>query len=158
MENLHCNFHSAVYLTHCEKYHKIHSILWKLLGFLPQNYFNYLTVGVLLAFFTFSTLCIKFVFQLTLHIVGQYFQLFWKVYIVISRIENWNCTYHIVEILIVNSLKYLFCISSIKPTDFRRLQQILPQYAKFLPQACSRRSHNTPSLFSSSGSENLFWF
>ena len=50
------------------------------------------------------------------------------------------------EILIVNSLDHLFHISSIEPTDQRRLPQILPQSAKFLPRACSRRSRNIPSL------------
>ena len=119
-------------------------------GLFPQNSYNYLTVEVLLAFFPFSTLCMEFLIQLT-------FQLFWKVYIVISTIRKIQIglttlckiskgAFHIMEILIVNSLDHLFHISSIEPTDQWRLPQILPQYAKFFPRACSRCSRNITSL------------
>ena len=86
---------------------------------------------VLLAFFPFSTLCTESLIELNLRIVEHklfYFQLFWKVYIVISTIRKiqivlttlWKISkgaFHIVEILIVNSLEHLFHISSIEPTD-----------------------------------------
>ena len=98
----------------------------------------------------------EFLIQLT-------FQLFWKVYNVTSTIRKiqtllttlWKISrgaFHIMEILIVNSLEHLFHMSSIEPTDKRRFPQILPQSAKFLPRACSR---NIPSLikFSNKGPE-----
>ena len=97
-----------------------------------------------------------------------YFQLFWKVYIVISNIRKiqivlntlWTISqgaFHILEtqnylnfltvkIHIVNHVEHFFHISSTEPTDVRGLPQILPQSAKFLPRACSRRSRNIPSL------------
>ena len=88
-------------------------------------------------------------------------------------VEDLNCTYHIVDnitrcsfpysrnyqcfftklllflivkIHIVNHLEYFFHISLIEPTDMQGHPQILPQSAKFLPRACSRRSCNIPSL------------
>ena len=52
-----------------------------------------------------------------------------------------------VTIHIIDHLEHFFHISSIEPKDLRGLPQILPQSAKFLPRACSRRSRNIPSLF-----------
>ena len=46
--------------SHWEKYHKVFSMLWKLLSaFIPPNSFNYLTVEVLLAYFPLSTMFMK---------------------------------------------------------------------------------------------------
>ena len=59
---------------------------------------------------------------------------------------NSDSSSKLTEIHIVNHLEHFFHISSIEPTDLRELPQILPQSAKFLPRAGSRRSHNIPSL------------
>ena len=44
----------------------LHSILWKLSGFLPQNSFDYSIVEVLAAYFLLVTLCMNFLFNLLL--------------------------------------------------------------------------------------------
>ena len=62
-----------LFISQCEKYHKAISTLWKLSVFLPQFFFNNLNVD----FFPFSTLCVEFFIQLTLHFVEHrlfYFQ------------------------------------------------------------------------------------
>ena len=64
----------------------------------------------------------------------------------LSTLWNYQCFFHKI-IHIVNHLEYFFHISSIEPKDLRGLPQILPQSAKFLPRACSRRSRNIPSLY-----------
>ena len=45
VENLHCNFRNGEN-SNCIKYQKVLSTLWKLSGFLPQNYSNFLTVTI----------------------------------------------------------------------------------------------------------------
>ena len=69
----------------------------------------------------------------------------------LSTLWNYQCFFHKI-IHIVNHLEYFFHISSIEPKDLRGLPQILPQSAKFLPRACSRRSRNIPSLLRESDS------
>ena len=134
MENLHCNFHS-VENSNCI-YHIVENITQYIpycgnnQGFYHKFFFKYVTVKVLLAFFPFSTLCMEFL-PCTLHIVEHklfYFQLFWKVYIVISTLRKiqivlttlWKISkgaFHIVEILNAYSLEHLFHMSSFEPTD-----------------------------------------
>ena len=54
---------------------------------------------------------------------------------------------HLTDTLqIVNHLERLFHVSLIEPTYLWGFSQILQRCAKFLPQACSKRSHNIPSL------------
>ena len=77
-------------------------------------------------------------FKLYLPYCGKYPKL-------LSTLWNYQCFFHKI-IHIVNHLEYFFHISSIEPEDLRGLPQILPQSAKFLPRACSRRSRNIPSL------------
>ena len=80
--------------------------------------------------------CAKF--KLYLPYCGKYPKL-------LSTLWNYQCVFHKI-IHNVNHLENLFHISSIEPTDLLGLPQILPQSAKFLPRACSRRSSNIPSL------------
>ena len=82
-------------------------------------------------------------FKLYLPYCGKYPML-------LSTMWNYQCFFH-KTIHIVNHLEYFRHISSIKPKDLRGLPQVLPQYAKFLPRECSRRSRNIPSL-------GVLWF
>ena len=87
-------------------------------------------------------------FKLYLPYCGKYPKL-------LSTLWNYQCFFHKI-IHIVNHLEYFFHISSIEPKDLRGLPQILPQSAKFLPRACSRRSRNIPSLLVM-GRENVIF-
>jgi len=75
--------------------------------------------------------------------------LLWKIsQVAFLILEIINVFFHKI-VHIVNHLEYFCRISVIKPTDLGELPQFLPQSAKFLPRACSRRSRNIPSLHSS---------
>ena len=71
--------------------------------------------------------------------------LLWKISQVAFQIVKLSMFLH-QNYHIINHLEYFFHISSIEPKDLQGLPQILPQSAKFLPRACSRRSRNIPSL------------
>ena len=93
-----------LYFPHCGIYNKVHSIMWKLSLFLPQNYFNYLTVEVLLAYIV----CAIFYSIYFAHCGIILLPVLWKVsnhslhavdslHCNFHNVENSNCTYHIEE-------------------------------------------------------------
>ena len=72
--------------------------------------------------------------------ISQGFFTLWKLSAFIPR------NYIIFLTVTINIVNHLEHYIHIECTYLLGLQQILPQSAKFLPRACSRHSHNIPSL------------